>query len=108
MRDTVYFTLPIQRPPIIQSGKYQVAVCKDKRIYQYITNRNQQLLHTVSGIIVESKKNPGLFGMRNQTQDTWILTTKSGKTRPIAPGEAIPLLVGNTISFGNGTEAIII
>ena len=98
----------IQRPPIIQSGKYQVAVCKDKKIYQYITNRNQQLLHTVSGIVVESKKNPGLFGLRNQTQDSWMLTTKSGKTRPIAPGEVIPLLVGNSISFGNGTDVTII
>lgn len=37
-----------------------------------------------------------------------MLTTKSGKTRPIAPGEAVPLLIGNLISFGNGTEAHVI
>ena len=34
--------------------------------------------------------------------------TKSVKTRSIAPNEAAPLLVGNKISFGNGTDAIII
>lgn len=97
----------LQRPPIIQSGSYEVAVCKGKYIYQYITNRNTQLLNTCTGMVVESKKTPGLFALRNQTNDTWILTTKSGNTRPIAPNEVAPLLVGNQIAFGNGTNAII-
>lgn len=98
----------IQRPPIIQSRNYKVVACKGKKIYQYITNQNDQKLNICSATIVESKKTQGLFGMRNETNDTWILTTKSGKTRPIAPNEAAPLLVGNIISFGNGTEAIIV
>lgn len=98
----------LQRPPIIQSGSYKVAVCKDKKVYQYITNRTEQKLNVCTGIVVESKKTPGLFGLKNKTKETWVLTTKSGKPRPIAPDEAVPLLVGNTISFGNGTEATII
>ena len=98
----------LRRPPILQSGKYKVAVCEGKKIYQYITNQGKPLLNTCTGIAVESKKTPGLFGLRNLTNDTWMLTTKSGKTRPIAPGEAVPLLMGNVISFGNGTEANIV
>lgn len=98
----------IQRQPIIQSGNYKVAICKDKKVYQYITNRAEQKLNTCTGIAVESKKTPGLFGLKNQTNDTWMLTTKNGKTRPIAPGEAVPLLIGNLISFGNGTEACVL
>ena len=98
----------IQRPPIIQSRNYKVAICKDKKIYQYITNQNKSLLGTCTGIVVESKKTTGLFGLRNLTEDVWMLTTKSGKTRSIAPNEVAPLLVGNKISFGNGTDAIII
>lgn len=98
----------IHRPPIIQSRDYKVAVSKDKRIYQYITNNNKALLNTCTGVVVESKKTPGLFGLRNMTTDTWMLTTKSGKTRPIVQNEAVPLLVGNNISFGNGTEATIL
>lgn len=58
-------------------------------------------------MIVESKKTPGLFALSNQTADTWILTTKSGKTRSIAPNEFAPLLVGNQIAFGNGTNVTI-
>lgn len=98
----------LRRPPIIQSGKYKVAVCKDKKIYQYITNQSKQLLNTCVAVVMESKKTPGLFGLKNQTQDTWMLTTKNGKTRPIAPGESAPLLLGNKISFGNGTESTIL
>lgn len=97
----------LQRPPIIQSGEYEVAVCKGKTIYQYITNKNKPLLNKETGMIVESKKTPGLFALSNQTADTWILTTKSGNTRPIAPNEFAPLLVGNQIAFGNGTNVTI-
>lgn len=98
----------IQRPPIIQSDNYKVAIGKDKKIYQYITNRNAQKLNTCTGLVVESRKTPGLFGLKNLTNETWMLTTKSGKTRPISPNEVLPLLIGNTISFGYGTEAKII
>ena len=98
----------VRRPPVISSGIYRVAVCKDKKIYQYITDQKAQKLNHVSAVCVESQKTPGLFGLRNQTEDIWMLTTKSGKTRPIAPGEVAPLLTGNTLSFGNGTDAQII
>ena len=54
---------------------------------------------------VESKKTPGLFGLKNLTERKWMLTTKSGSTRDIAPGEAAPMLVGNQLAFGNGFTA---
>lgn len=98
----------IQRMPIIRSGKYKVAACRDKKIYQYLTNPDKALLNTCTGMLVESKKTPGLFGMKNFTSDTWVLTTKSGNNRTIAPGEAAPLLIGNEIAFGNGHSAQII
>lgn len=97
-----------QRMPIIQSGSYRVAADRDKKVYQYITNSYKQLLNTCTGIIVESKKTSGLFGLRNLTQETWILTMKNGKTRPIEPGETVPLLIGNEIAFGNGSKATIL
>lgn len=96
------------RPPLLQSGNFKVVPCPNKKIYQYITDRGQPKLHACTGIIVESKKTPGLYGMRNLTSNTWILTTKSGKTRSIEPQQAAPLLVGNMISFGNGTTAHVI
>lgn len=94
--------------PIIQCGKYKIAADKDKTIYQYATNDQKPLLNTCSATIVESKKTPGLFGLKNQTENNWTLTTKGGNTRLINPGEAAPLLIGNQISFGNGNSAIII
>ena len=97
----------MNRPPIIQMDNYNVAICKDKRIFQYITDKNKIEFNTCTGVVVESKKTPGLFGLTNKTTDTWILTTKSGKIRSISPNEVVPLLIGNQISFGNGTNAII-
>lgn len=98
----------LQRPRLIQVGHYKVVPCPDKKIYQYITDSNKPKLRTCTAQVVESKKTPGLFGLRNLTTGTWMLTTKSGATRPIAPQQAAPLLIGNTLSFGNGTEAKIV
>lgn len=97
-----------KRMPIIQSGKYKIAVEKDKVIYQYVTNEQKLLINTPTAIVVESKKTPGLFGLKNLTKEVWTLTTKSGATRLINPGEAAPLLVGNLISFGFGNTANIL
>ena len=98
----------IHRLPVIQSGRFKVVPAPDKKIFQYITDNGKPLLNTCTGIVVESKKTPGLLGLKNLTNDTWMLTTKSGTTRPIAPQQAVPLLIGNLISFGNGTTATII
>ena len=98
----------LKRPPCICSGKYRIAIDKNKKIYQYITKQNAQSLNTNTGVIVESHKTPGLFGLRNLTNDTWILTTKGGKTRLIKNQEVVPLLIGNSIFCGNGTEITIL
>lgn len=96
------------RVPIIQAGKYKVAVNRYKKIYQYITDSSKQKLYVCTGEIVESKKAPGLFGLKNLTQNVWMLTTKNKNNRPIAPGEVVPLLIGNEIAFGNGSSAKIV
>ena len=96
------------RVPIIQAGKYKVAVNRDKKSYQYITDSSKQKLYVCTGEIVESKKAPGLFGLKNLTQNVWMLTTKNKNNRPIAPGEVVPLLIGNEIAFGNGSSAKIV
>ena len=98
----------INRPPLLQSDKFRVVTCPGKKIYQNVTNLNEPLLRTCTGVVVEGKKTPGLLGVQNLTSDTWVLTTKSGKTRPIEPQKVVPLLIGNTISFGNGTTAHVV
>lgn len=98
----------IQRPPVIQCGSYKMIANKGKKTYGYMTDNGAPTLYTCTGVIVESKKTVGILGLENKTTSTWILTTKSGNSRPIAPNETAPLLVGNTLSFGNGKIATII
>jgi len=96
------------RPPIISSGNNQVVVYAKKPIYEYITNNHSENYKQQTGIVVESNKTPGLFAIRNQTNDTWILRLRDGSSRPVKPDEPAPLIVGYTISFGNGHFANII
>jgi serine/threonine protein kinase len=91
-------------PPVINSGKYLVAAGKGKKIHENITSENSEIWTKQTGLIVESKKTAGLFGLKNQTGDVWQLILKNGTTRPVKPGEAAVLLNGNRINFGNGAQ----
>jgi DNA-binding helix-hairpin-helix protein with protein kinase domain len=90
-------------PPVIVSGNFRVAASKGKAVYEYVTKQNSEEWNKKTGEIIESPKTPGLFGLKNLTNDVWQLILKDGSTRPIEPSKAAPLLNGNSINFGNGT-----
>ncbi|HLU51370.1 MAG TPA: protein kinase [Flavobacteriaceae bacterium] len=94
-------------PPQIVSGKNKVAVYAQKVICANITDQKSEDINRQTGLIVESAKTPGLFGLRNLSDGNWILTTKNGENRTIEPKATCPLLVGNQINFGNGSHATI-
>lgn len=96
------------RPPIIQSGKHNFVIYKNKLFFEYLVNKDSLNFKDQVGIIVESVKRPGIFGLKNQSKNNWVLTTKSGENKNIEPDGTCPLLVGNIINFGNGTVAKII
>jgi len=94
-------------PPIIVAGNYRLAVCNKKPVYEYITCSISENWNVKTGEIVESRRTPGLFGLKNLTRDVWQLILKDGTSRPIEPDKSAPLLNGNKVNFGNGTTAII-
>ena len=51
----------------------------------------------ILGEMVENPNNPGNWGIRNHTQDTWIITFADGTTKEVPPGRAAPL--SNKLSF---------
>ena len=96
------------RPPVISSGKYNVLAYADKSVYEYVTHKNSENFLLRTGLVVESKKTPGLFALRNLTKDVWSLSKKDGTIQVVNPNEVAPLLIGNKINFGNGSSANII
>lgn len=97
-------------PPVLQVKNVSTILIKDKKVYKYLTdpiNTTNGFSEPV-GLVIESSKHPGIFGLENLSTNTWILTLKDGTQRPIATNKPAPLLVGNKINFGNGIEGEII
>lgn len=51
-------------------------------------------------MVVVSKSNPNVLGLKNQTQRTWeAINPKNGERRPIEPSKAFKISKGLKIDF---------
>jgi serine/threonine protein kinase len=53
----------------------------------------------VSAEIVPHPTNPHVRGLRNNTTETWTITTTDGTVRDVPPGRSVPLAAGTKIKF---------
>lgn len=92
------------RPPILKIKNKTTALVRNKKAHQYLISDfdSDNTFNNHMGKVIESSKYPGIFGLRNETNNTWLITLKNDSQRPVEPGKPAPLLEGNIISFGNG------
>ena len=98
------------RPPVLKVDNKLSVLGKDKIAYRSMIDgvSSTNGLDNIIGEVIESRKHPGIFGMKNLTEDTWILTMKDGTQRTVEPGKPVPLLLGNQINFGKGISGEVI
>ena len=58
------------------------------------------------GIVIESQKHPGLWGICNQTDTDWLATLPNGKEIAVGRGGAVPLFDGVSIKIQDKTYQI--
>lgn len=95
------------KSPVLVLGKNNICVSSNKKVHETVINNNSENYSQITGEFVESKKTPGLFALRNLTAENWVLKKKDNTSTMVKNGELAPLLVGNTIEFGNGNSALI-
>ena len=59
------------------------------------------------GTVIENKKNPGVWGIRNLTDMTWYRHTPGGKEEIRKKDEVVPVIRTNIIKFGTFSEGTI-
>ena len=82
-------------PHMIDVNNYEIAVDKDKCLTEYHLSYGDR--SAVAGIVVESKKTKGVYGLKNNSKGTWLvkypgkegIAYESGKTVTIIPGTEI-------------------
>ena len=85
---------------------YATPAIKDSRIYkcQLGVYNVEEALDPIASVV--SKKDSDSLGIRNKTSKTWNALTPSGKSKKVAPDEAIPLKNGITFTIDDMTIKI--
>ncbi|HET7690624.1 MAG TPA: hypothetical protein VFK41_09610 [Nocardioidaceae bacterium] len=60
----------------------------------------------VVGEVVAHPSRPGLWGLRNLTQQSWRATAPDGTDQEVPPGRSLGLVVGTTLDFGRATAVL--
>ena len=90
--------------PIFNVGGIDMVMCKGANIrkYQSVADNDDPI---ITGSIVENKVKSGMYGIKNESNETWIANYIDGRQKIIAPGSGTILSGDLILDFGNGLIA---
>ncbi len=80
--------LSIPRPPVLRVKKYAVALFPGKKLYSGQIDEYNDSYTEIAGEVVRNPGRPDVWGLRNLSRATWVITDNSGAQRTLQPGEA--------------------
>ncbi len=92
-------------PPRIRLGANVVLLNRSTVLRSPHVGKSEQDDPAV-GEVLENPRSPGVFGLKNLSQDAWTLTKPDGAVLDVPPGRAAPIIDGNRINFGLVTGEI--
>jgi serine/threonine protein kinase len=96
------YSMPLR----LQVDKYGVPLFPGKKLYACHTREGSDDYHTVTGEVIMHKDNPGLWGIKNLSQDAWEMITSKGEHKRIDPGSVVPIGPGVSVMFTELTGTI--
>ncbi len=88
-------------PPRIRLGKSVVMLNYNTKLFPH--HVDEQRLYDFTGPVAEVSEHPtspGVWGLRNLSQDKWVSTSAEGKVKDVEPGRNVAIAVGTRINFG--------
>lgn len=98
----------IQKPLFLQTSKYYVALYPEQKIYACHIQSGNDDYKTVAGEIIQNKNNPNLWGIRNLSSGSWMITLPDGNMKEIKSNEVVPIYKEVSIKFTGGTDGKIV
>lgn len=93
----------IAQPLSLVGKKYSLSLVPGKNI----TSRHSEgsVASEITGIVVNNKGNPNLWGIRNLSDGLWRVTFPNADVKKVVKNEVVPILNGIVIDFGNQVSA---
>ena len=89
----------LQVPLTLVSGKSRVPLRKNTLIYSHHINGDYDI-DTVAGTVVQNPANPGQWGLRNDSGQSWTYIKPDGSHIPVTEGKTAGISRGVRIDFG--------
>ncbi len=86
----------------LSDGMDRILLASGEKLYECQTGRNPFDKDTVTGLVVENRQHPGLFGIKNVSDGEWRGFFPDHSTKYINKGQVIPIWSGMTLSFERG------
>jgi serine/threonine protein kinase len=97
---------------VLQIKNYQLPLSGGQKLYACHTLQTSSDSATVTGEVVINKKNPGLIGIRNLSDDEWTFASPDGEKKVIKKNEVAPVSVdsktGMSVNFKDISGKIVV
>lgn len=97
----------IMQPPVLKTKKYQVVLYPGNKIYKCHVINDSDDFTEVMGEVITSRISQNSWGLKNNSDNTWVGTSPNGEQRTVAKGGVIPISRGFKINFGNNPAEIL-
>lgn len=75
---------------------------EEKEIHPGDIDQGNEDFETVIGRVVENRRMPGVFGIKNLSGETWNVSYADGTVKDVPPNGGAPITDGMTLRFGTG------
>ena len=100
-------------PLTLALKRYRLPLFPSVKLYQYHTDSTSNDLSsadylTQTGLVIQNKKDPTRWGIRNMSGGQWFVTLAGEKPVPLEADKVVPIVKGTKITFKNGETAEIV
>ena len=92
--------------PMLMIERRKAVLIPGSCIYSHHVNGDFDLNTTV-GCVFRNPNNPGIIGIRNETDKPWVYTRVDGSQVNIAPGKSAAIIKGTKLDFGESIGEIL-
>lgn len=91
----------LQLPPRIRIGKNVVMLNYDAQLCpHHVDDRKLYDFSQPVAAVTQNPKNPSIWGIKNCSNEKWVITTAEGNIKDVEPGRTVTIAIGTKINFG--------
>lgn len=91
----------LKLPPRIRIGKSVVMLNYNTELFPHHIDDGKMFDFSAPvAAVAQHPANPNLWGLKNTSQNKWVITSADGAVKDVEPGKSVSLTVGTKIQFG--------